>query len=334
MVRTRKGNTYETPPTQPSLPRSLDEEVAEADAVPQGELDSDSYWSGSEFSNNAVGESSAVASSEGTANVLSGDSTIGCSSSSPEALSISSAGGRIIEPDFSQSIAPVLHNAANSHTVLVLMPSKVLGSSSLETGTFGGVQMASTPASVAANIKPLGADTVTAADDRRVVVAGTSSIQPSLGPSAEDNYHVLGNIVNQFVSPTGKQLARRASFSVNDDANSATFFPLWFGQSIGTGEASTQSPETVEATSTSSSDFDRESSGQVVLYDPNRPHILTCAVVVNMECLDTDKPGHQSKKAGKRRQKSASGSHRSRSSKKASGSGQPAPKAPGNHGQT
>ncbi|KAJ7719653.1 hypothetical protein B0H16DRAFT_1897090 [Mycena metata] len=48
MVRTRKG-TYEAPPSTPRRrPRSLHREAADADVIPHGALDTDSYWLGSD----------------------------------------------------------------------------------------------------------------------------------------------------------------------------------------------------------------------------------------------------------------------------------------------
>ncbi|KAJ7833204.1 hypothetical protein B0H14DRAFT_2801102 [Mycena olivaceomarginata] len=100
MVSTRRA-TYEAPPPTPTRRRSLHQEVANADAIPRGDLDSDSYWSGSEDS--ASNNNLAVASSNGSASVLSDDSTMGTSNGSPKALSNDSAGGRV-EPDLSQSV--------------------------------------------------------------------------------------------------------------------------------------------------------------------------------------------------------------------------------------
>ncbi|KAJ7446670.1 hypothetical protein FB451DRAFT_784517 [Mycena latifolia] len=330
MVSTCKG-TYETPPPKPSRRRSLNEEVAEADAIPQGEKDSDSYWSGSETSGNSASESLAVASSSGSASVLSGGSTMGLSGGSPKALSISSAGGRI-EPDFSQSVAssvprlhstaiartllpsiaigssaggrnepdllqsvvpPVLHFTAISHTSL---PSTAIGSSSRdETGISSGLRDALD--FVVASTELPGPDTssvVTAGDDRRVVVAGTGSVSLPSFSSADSNFHVPRIAVNQFVSP--KRFARHAPDSANNSfETSSRVFPLWFRQSIETGEDITYPASANEDTSGADSDSDRSSSLQMVLYSP--PAIRSCTVLV--EVGDSEQEG-QSVKSSKK----------------------------------
>ncbi|KAJ7455451.1 hypothetical protein FB451DRAFT_642306, partial [Mycena latifolia] len=345
MVSTRKG-TYETPPPKPSRRRSLNEEVAEADAIPQGEKDSDSYWSGSETSGNSASESLAIASSSGSASVLSGGSTMGLSGGSPKALSISSAGGRI-EPDFSQSVAssvprlhstaiartslpsiaigssaggrnepdlsqsvvpPVLHFTAISRTSL---PSTAIGSSSRdETGISSGLRDALD--FVAASTELPGPDTssvVTAGDDRRVVVAGTGSVSLPSFSSADSNFHVPRIAVNQFVSP--KRFARHAPDSANNSfETSSRFFPLWFRQSIETGEDITYPASANEDTSGADSDSDRSSSLQMVLYSP--PAIRSCAVLVEVRDSEQEEQSvKSSKKARKSRDKSRSGSRKS-----------------------
>ncbi|KAJ7658417.1 hypothetical protein B0H17DRAFT_1213231 [Mycena rosella] len=155
MVSTRKG-TYEAPPPKTPRRRSLNQEVAEADAIPRGKHDSASYWSGAESPDDAVSESAAVASSSDSASVLSSGSAKGWSGGSPEAST------------------PVLHSIAITRTSL---PAMAIGSSSLnETGTSSGSHDARD--FVAASAVLPGPDTssvVTAGDDRRVVVAGAGS---------------------------------------------------------------------------------------------------------------------------------------------------------------
>ncbi|KAF8166266.1 hypothetical protein K438DRAFT_2066579 [Mycena galopus ATCC 62051] len=135
MISTRRA-TYEAPPPIPSYRRSLHQEAAEADAIPRGDMDSDSYWSGTESSGNSVSESAAVASSEGSASVLSGDSTKGESIDSPAALSIGSAGGRI-ESELSHSV--VLSDLHSDAMLRISLPSMAIGPSSHnETGVSSG----------------------------------------------------------------------------------------------------------------------------------------------------------------------------------------------------
>ncbi|KAF8181683.1 hypothetical protein K438DRAFT_1767764 [Mycena galopus ATCC 62051] len=135
MVSTRR-TTYEAPPPIPSYRRSLHQEAAEADAIPRGDMDSDSYWSGTESSGNSVSEAAAVASSEGSASVLSGDSTKGESIDSPAALSIGSAGGRI-ESELSHSV--VLSDLHSDAMLRISLPSIAIGPSSHnETGVSSG----------------------------------------------------------------------------------------------------------------------------------------------------------------------------------------------------
>ncbi|KAJ7315673.1 hypothetical protein DFH08DRAFT_1039343 [Mycena albidolilacea] len=137
MVSTRKG-TYETPPPTPRRRKSLHQEVVNADAIPRGDLDSDSYWSGSESSDNSAKEHTAVASSKDSASVLSGDSTKGWSIGSPEALNIISAGGRI-EPELSHSV--VLSDLRHNAIPRTSLPSMAIGSSSQdETGASSGLR--------------------------------------------------------------------------------------------------------------------------------------------------------------------------------------------------
>ncbi|KAJ7828577.1 hypothetical protein B0H14DRAFT_2811906 [Mycena olivaceomarginata] len=105
--------------------------------MPRGTLDSDSYWSGAESADsNSAGKSVAVASSKGSASVLSGDSTKGWSIGSPKALSISSAGG-CIESELSHSV--VLSNLHHNAIPRTSLPSMAIGSWSRdETGIFSG----------------------------------------------------------------------------------------------------------------------------------------------------------------------------------------------------
>lgn len=164
---------------------------------------------------------------------------------------------------------------------------------------------------------------VTAGGGRRVIVAGATSVSlPSYVSSADTTYHVPEDVVNQFVSP------KRFALRIGVDT-SARFFPLWFRQSIETGQDATQEIASVEHFSEADSDSN-QSSRQVVLYrPPDTDYIRACAVIVEVRESDNDGSVQESsKKAGKRRQRSRSKSRKS--SQKSSGSGKPAPKAPGN----
>ncbi|KAF7343047.1 DNA/RNA polymerase [Mycena venus] len=344
MVSTRRA-TYEAPPPTPNRRRSLHQEAAEADAIPRGNLDSDMYWSGTGSWGNSASESAAVALSKGSASVLSGDSTKGWSIGSPEASSNSPAGGRIV-PELSHSVVPCdLHHDAIPRTsspstaigssfsgvcdaldfvaVSSVKPEPDITSSSSimigltssrdETGLLPSCAQAQSAASasvpVAASSVPPAPDNssvVTADDDRRVLVADTNSVSlPSFGPSANIIYRVPDDVVNQFVLP--KRFARHVPDSENIFLDTSTrFFPLWFRQSIETGQDST------ETRNSSDADFDSDmSSGVMVLYSPSSD--------------EDEKPARaSSKKAGKHRQKS--GRRSRKSSQKASGNS--APKAP------
>ncbi|KAJ7753138.1 hypothetical protein B0H14DRAFT_2979990 [Mycena olivaceomarginata] len=201
MVSTRRA-TYEAPPPTPTRRRSLHQEVANADAIPRGDLDSDSYWSGSEDS--ASNNSLAVASSNGSASVLSDDSTMGTSNGSPKALSNDSAGGRV-EPDLSQSVvSSVLHSAAILRTSLssttigsscASLPSTAIGISSRdETGhLLSCAQAPSASASVAGSIVIPAPDmsSVAAGDGGVTITAGTELISwASIASSSDTTYHV------------------------------------------------------------------------------------------------------------------------------------------------
>ncbi|KAJ7679869.1 hypothetical protein B0H14DRAFT_3536089 [Mycena olivaceomarginata] len=372
MVSTRKG-TYETPPPKPSRRRPLSQEVADADATPSGDLDSDSYWSGSDTANSAL----AVASSNSSASVLSGDSTKGESGGSPEATSIGSAGGRI-DPDLLQSVvSSSLRSIAIPRTSL---PSMAIGSLSWnETGISSGhrdaleivaassvnpepditsssstaigltssrdetgllLSCAQAPSSASASVSiaassvipaPDKSSVVTAGDDRRVIVAGTNSVfLPSFEPSADITYHVPENIVNQFVLP--KRFARHVPDSVNNLLDtSARFFPLWFRQSIETGQDATETIDETQDPSGADSNSDMF-WGTMVLYTPPLANRIQCCAVITEVPGDPNQEAEaeSSKKAGKRRQKSRSKSHKS-SRKASDGSGKSAPKSPGNH---
>ncbi|KAJ7792764.1 hypothetical protein B0H14DRAFT_2929455 [Mycena olivaceomarginata] len=185
MVSTRRA-TYEAPPPTPTRRRSLHQEVANADAIPRGDLDSDSYWSGSEDS--ASNNNLAVASSNGSASVLSDDSTMGTSNGSPKALIVSS----------------VLHSAAILRTSLssttigsscASLPSTAIGISSRdETGhLLSCAQAPSASASVAGSIVIPAPDmsSVAAGDGGLTITAGTELISwASIASSSDTTYHV------------------------------------------------------------------------------------------------------------------------------------------------
>ncbi|KAJ7859803.1 hypothetical protein B0H14DRAFT_2576967 [Mycena olivaceomarginata] len=346
MVSTRKG-TYETPPPKPSRRRPLSQEVADADATPSGDLDSDSYWSGSDTANSA----SAVASSNSSASVLSGDSTkvvssslrsiaiprtslpsmaigslswneTGISSGHRDALEIVAASSVNPEPDITSSYSTAIGlTSSRDETGLLLSCAQAPSSAS-----------ASVPIAASSVIPaPDKSSVVTAGDDRRVIVAGTNSVSlPSFEPSADITYHVPENIVNQFVLP--KRFARHVPDSVNNLLDtSARFFPLWFRQSIETGQDATETIDETQDPSGADSNSDMF-WGTMVLYTPPLANRIQCCAVITEVPGDPNQEAEaeSSKKAGKRRQKSRSKSHKS-SRKASDGSGKSAPKSPGNH---
>ncbi|KAJ7746982.1 hypothetical protein B0H16DRAFT_1726171 [Mycena metata] len=244
MVRTRKG-TYEAPPSTPRRRRrSLHREAADADVIPHGALDTDSYWSGSESPDDAASESSAVA------------SIIGSAANAP---SIVSAGGRI--PDSSQSV--VLSNSHFTAIPRTSLPSMAIGSTSLnETGMSSGPRDA---------LDVVAASSVIPEPD--IISFPSMAIEPT-SSQAETGLPVSCAQAPSTSVPVAASLVipvpdNSSEVTAGNDrriivAGTSLFFPLWFRQSIETGQDAT---DTTQDTLTTDSDSDT-SSNAVVLYTP------------------------------------------------------------------